>query len=168
MAQADARHRVLVGKDPGGLDGVGHHGRVAGAVGQKYGVGRKLVHLLVGAVRGHDQHVKALSRQKAQNVPFYSEVVDHEPGAIAGPGKGLQVHVLGGGAGPAVGDLGAHSVGQVQALHAGQGLGPGREPGRVELAGGDEPAHGAMDAQVAGQGAGVDALDAHDPGGVSA
>ena len=163
MAEADARHGIAFDELLDGHDFVGEGRGVAGAVGQEHGLSAAGLDLFGGEGRRNDQHVEALLGQKAQDVPLDAEVVGDEARAFARPVVGAVGVEFGGDAavaGPLPRRSGHHAGDEVLAFHRRQGLRLHDEFGGIGDGGGNHAAHGSVHTQVAGQGAGVDALDA--------
>lgn len=155
VAEADAEERGLALQHAlHDGDGAVGGGRVARAVGEEHAVGPDRVHVLDGGGGGQHVHLDAALGHPVRGHALDAEV-DGGDGEALLADRGDDVRLLGG-------DLG----GEVRALHlrlrpdlGQQGLVADADPG---LAGEDADAHGAELAQVAGEGAGVDAGDPDD------
>jgi hypothetical protein len=154
-----------------GFDGLGDDGGIAGAVGEEDAVGVVAEDLVDGAVEGHDDDATAVAGEAAEDVAFDAEVEGDDGegvlgGAIGGAAganqAGAEFPVGFGGFGPVVGFGGADGFNEVEAFHGGGVLDEVEEFEGVEDVGGDGSVHGSAGSEAAGEGAGVDAVDAGD------
>ena len=163
VAQADAGHGEFLHQLADDGDLVLQGGGVAGAIGQEHAPGTAGAGLVRREGRRHGQGLEARFGQQTQDVPLHAEVIDQQRDARALPGigaVGVELDVPGAVGREDVGLPGGHEGHQVLAFHAGQGAGLGAQALHIQVAGGDDAAHGAVDAQVARQGAGVQAFHA--------
>lgn len=163
MTQANAKDGHLADRLLHLLVGLYHGIGVAGTVGQKDAIGIHVEYLTRGCIPRHDGEVAASTDQTLQDATLDTAVVrDH---VVAGGSGGRKRKAMLGGQiapGERMGRRAAHGLDQVlphQRGSRGQALGKLVD---VEDLGRDNAHLGAIVAQVAHQGSGVDALDRDD------
>ena len=144
VAEADAEHRPLADQLADGVDDVAERRRVAGAVGEEDEVGVLGEHLLGGGRAGQQREPAVALAQLADDVHLHPGVdPDHvRPVAVEADRLGRR-----------------HVAGEVGAVHRGLGLDPLARLGLGHLGREDPAPHRAAVADVADEGAGVDAAD---------
>ena len=163
VAQADAEDghlaEQLLDLGVGAFDAVG----VAGAVGKEDAVGMGVEHLFGRRVPRHHGHAAAHAGEVFQDAVLHAAVVGHDV-VTFGRRRGEREGVRGGHGGRIVfvGSLAGHPFDVVHIGQARGGLDLRHEAFGVEVERGDHALLGAHFADVAHEGACVDAFDAHD------
>ena len=163
MTQANTKDRHLADQLLHLLVGLHHGIGIAGAVGQKDAIGIHIEHLTRGRIPRHDGQVAAGADQALQNAALHAAVVGNH--LVAGRGGGGERKIMRSrqvARSKGMRLRAAHGLDQVLAHQRG---GCGQTLGKfvdVKDLGRDNAHLGAVVAQVAHQGAGVDALDSDD------
>ena len=167
MSKADAEHRHAarhqVADHRRGVFGGGR--RVARTIGEDNAVRRLGQDFFGGCARRSHRHPRADGDERAQDVAFDAIVDDHHV-PTAASGGAVAVRPTPAAFLPGERRLGRGVLGEVQTLEASPGASALHESVDVEAAFGmvgDDAKRHALFANLAGQGAGIDAGEAHDP-----